>query len=462
MPNHHHGKKKQKKTAHDKDTQFSTRINKFANDTITTIDESTQKQFEIEVEIQDPVPPVVEEPIITPSPTPVPPVVEEPIVTPSPTPVPPVVEEPIITPSPTPVPPVVEERVPSPTPAPVLTVIIEENSQAPVIKESDSIPETATRQPSETQTQPNPNYLSKIINVIYKKIFGKNEKNVKIVPITTNPFKKPTYTVSNANANTRLVPPVVKNLLFNLDGSSISNFTFYSDKNVASWIDLIGNCNFDSVIGNGGQYISYDSKNKCIVCPSFTQNVIGELGMNAILVNNSTLINNLQLTNGGTIYCVCNIPSNNTTYGIAPFGIANTTSSNGLLYGFGDTKTVYIDTLASNRDGPKIVSPPNGGQTLSTKHIMKISVSSSNVYTYSYITSINPSGTFGCSFSYNGNRRGVKNPMYVGGAYAVSNGNILGANTFIGNIYQILFYNSSLSQSEEESIESFLISKWRL
>lgn len=169
------------------------------------------------------------------------------------------------------------------------------------------------------------------------------------------------------------------------------------------------------------------------------------------MYNASTSTTPIPLTNGGTFYCVIQENPGSTWYN-GPFTFSSQTGY-GNLYGYGDAKTMYIDTLGSSRAGPITITPPNGGQNFYNKAIYKVTVTNANVFKYQYITSLNNVST-----TYGGGTRGISIPMVLGaGGYTGYQ-----SNSFQGYIYEVLLYNTLLTTTQQTAIENYLINKWSL
>ena len=243
--------------------------------------------------------------------------------------------------------------------------------------------------------------------------------------------------------------------ILHLDASGASNFSFSSSNNIQTWKDLAGNYDFTSTGGNGtsgAPYAVWDSSKNAV---QFSLNgwsqvggfpVVPNTSQVAMLRNTSPSTTPIPLTNGGTFYCVLKI-NNGSACANGPFEFSSNTGL-GNLYGYTDAKTMYIDTLATTRSGAITVTPPNGGQNFYNNAIYKVTVTTSNVYTYQFITSTN-----NVSQTWSGGARGIRYQMQLG--YG-------GSNSFQGYIYEVLLYNTILTSRDQSAIETYLINKWSL
>ena len=245
-------------------------------------------------------------------------------------------------------------------------------------------------------------------------------------------------------------PPILR-----LDASGASNFSFSSSNNIQTWKDLMGNYNFTSVGGNGTTNAPFATWNSTLnavqfsLNKSFATNGYAGTDQATMLYNALPFTTPIPLTAGGTFYCVLQTNNGSTWYN-GPFEFSSNTGY-GNLYGYADAKTLYIDTLATTSSGAITITPPNGGQNFYNKAIYKVTVTTENIYTYHFITSIN-----NVSATWSGGARGISIPMVLG------YGGTSEYNSFEGYIYEILLYDTLLSSGDQSTVETYLINKWSL
>jgi len=269
-----------------------------------------------------------------------------------------------------------------------------------------------------------------------------------------------TYLNAVTNITSLYSDPLPAGKTMHLDAARSWTISFNSDKSVSGWNDLAGNYNFTTIGGGNGYKMTYDSVNQRIVTPDYFSQ-FGSASLSTVNSSSSAFLqcvlsSSIPLTTGGTFYCVVQVKPGTTNYNGGPVTISSETSSGGCLYGFGDGSTMYLNALGNSRAGAITITPPNGGQNFYNKCIFKITVTTSNVFTYQYITSTN-----NVSQTYGGGTRGIANAMFIGaGGKFVSNQYFF--NSFDGYFHEIIFYNTLLSSANQTTVENYLINKWSL
>ena len=221
--------------------------------------------------------------------------------------------------------------------------------------------------------------------------------------------------------------PVTANLLYDLDASNAANYTVGSGGNVTQWNDISGNGN-NFIVASG-------ATGPTVLAAGSGINGLGALHFNGtqqLVLPNATspetvfIIDRVTNYNGnldGIWGQTGTDPNTQYDFGIREYGSGfwQYASGNGNDYVNPSTGSMYIN-------GVQVASTANGAYTLDAAQLLEASNASPGSWEE---TGLGEYGT-----------------IYAGGRY------------FTGDIGEVMAYNSVLSASDMQLVQSYLMSKW--
>ena len=254
----------------------------------------------------------------------------------------------------------------------------------------------------------------------------------------------------NTSANS---PTSIGGLAVWLDGADASSFTFSSGSNISVWNDKSGNGNNANIVTATPP--TYSSANKAVVFAAASS--MGIRGnMSASLSSASVFIVSSYTSNSGS-----------PVYGPRLFILGSNNSTDNNLIGQLNMMdqalpavVTYLNTEIGNAFG-NINYQTGGYIPFSTPYVY------TNISTYSHTTFTNFTLVNGATGTY-ANKTGTMSASgtYVGSAnrYAIGNTlyNTQGPNgdAYNGNVYEVIVYNSAITDAQRRAVEGYLSKKW--
>lgn len=295
-------------------------------------------------------------------------------------------------------------------------------------------------------------YNQPLITVERQAVEGYLSRKWGIAVPTTHPFFK-------IPPLTRYFNPVdIPGCQLWLDGMDARAFTFSSGSNISSWADKSGNENNANIVTATPP--TYSSANKAVVFAAAS--AMGLRGNMSSSVSNASVFVVTSYTS--------NAASPSSIFNPRLFFLGSNNSSENFLIGqlsLMDRGQTVLVTFVGNGSGGVGIPGENNYQTavntsFSTPYIY------TNISTYSGTTFTNLTLSNGAAGTY-ATRTGtfaVTPPFYVGSANRYAIGNSIfstpsaNGDSYNGNIYEVILYNTALTPGQRQQIEGYLSWKW--